>query len=118
MKEIIKKELAWYFNSPIGYILMVLFICFANYLFMKDIFITNNASLRPYFQMLPWILLFVTSGISMRAMAEERRLGTLEVLMTLPLREHDIIVGKFIADVIFVAISLLFSASVTFLVTF
>lgn len=106
-KAIIQKELAWYFNNPGGFILIALFIGFSNFLFFRDFFVNNNATLRPYFLTAPWLLIFLTGGVSMRVFAEERRNGTFEVLLSLPLSEGEIVLGKFLASFIFVTLCFL-----------
>ncbi len=102
IKTIVKKELAWYFNNPGGFVLIALFIGFGNFLFFRDLFINGNATLLPYFQTVPWLLIFLTAGIAMRSFAEEKRNGTFEVLVSLPLTEWELVLGKFLAALLFV----------------
>lgn len=102
IKTIVKKELSWYFNNPGGFVLIALFIGFGNFLFFRDLFINGNATLLPYFQTVPWLLIFLTAGIAMRSFAEEKRNGTFEVLVSLPLTEWELVLGKFLAALFFV----------------
>src|SRR3989338_3506893 len=102
IKTIIKKELAWYFNNPGGFVLIALFIGFGNFLFFRDLFINGNATLLPSFQTVPWLLIFLTAGIAMRSFAEEKRNGTFEVLVSLPLTEWELVLGKFLTAFIIV----------------
>src|SRR3989344_1275212 len=111
IKAVIKKELLWYFSNPGGFILIALFVGFSNFLFFGDFFINNNATLRPYFLILPWLIIFLAAGVSMRAFSEERRNGTLEVLLSLPLTEWELVLGKFAASLIFLMICLLGSTT-------
>ncbi len=114
-RAVIQKELAWYFNNPGGFILIALFVGFSNFLFFRDFFINNNSTLRPYFLTAPWLLIFLVGGISMRIFSEEKRNGTFEVLLTLPLSEGEIVLGKFLASFIFIV--LCFLGSLTLPVT-
>lgn len=97
-----KKELSWYFNGPVGYIILSLLLVFANFIFFKDFFIRGEADLRSFFAILPWLLLFFIAGITMRSFSEEKRTGTFELLLSLPLSELEIVTGKFFASCLFV----------------
>lgn len=97
MFTLFKKELNYYLNNPIGYIVVILFAVFANFLFVKDIFVTGSASLRPFFSFLPWLFLVFIPALAMRILAEEKRTNTIEVLLTLPVSETQIVLGKFFA---------------------
>lgn len=107
-----KKELFYYFNNPAGYIVAILFATFANFLFMKDFFLRGTSSLRPFFDVFPWILLVFVPALSMRIFAEENRSHTLEVLLSLPIEEKAIVLGKFTALLIFTLLSLVLTLSV------
>lgn len=101
MKNIIviaKKEIFWYLNSPVGYILAAVFSGLTNFIFWRTFFLANTASLRSYFEFLPWTLMFLIAGITMRTLAEEKRSGTIEILKTLPLSAEEIILGKFLGS--------------------
>ncbi len=110
MKTLYKKELAFYLNNPIGYIAIILFGVFANFLFVKDIFLYGVASMRSFFEMIPWLLLIFVPALTMRSMAEERRTGTLDVLMSLPLSELQIVLAKFLSILTIVLIGLILTA--------
>ena len=97
MKALYKKELDYYLNSPVGYIIVVLFAVFANFFYIKDIFVVGSGSLQPFFSVLPWFFLAFIPAISMRIFAEEKRLNTVETLLTLPLSEISIIIAKYLA---------------------
>lgn len=90
-----KKELRYYLNNPIGYIIVILFAAFANFLFVKDIFVVGSASMRPFFTLLPWIFLVFVPALTMRILSEEKRTNTIEVLLTLPVSESQIVLAKF-----------------------
>lgn len=107
MFTLFKKELNYYLNNPIGYIIIVLFALFANFLFIKDIFVVGSASLRPFFNIIPWLFLVFIPALSMRILSEEKRTNTIEVLLTLPISETQIIISKFIALLTIASFSLL-----------
>jgi ABC-2 type transport system permease protein len=103
---VIRKELRSYFNSPIAYVVAVTFVLFCAIwvLFLQSFFTGNNASLRPLFGVLPLVFIIVMPAITMRSWAEERKLGTAELLLTLPFRESTLVAGKFLAALALLAI--------------
>ncbi len=114
MKALYKKELQFYLNNPIGYIVIILFAVFANFLFVKDIFVLGSASLRPFFDILPWLLMVFIPALTMRAISEEKKNNTLEVLLSLRISETQIVLSKFLALLTMVAIGLLLTVSLPF----
>jgi ABC-2 type transport system permease protein len=105
MIGIYKRELNGYFNSPIAYIFIVVFLLLASWLFFRGYFLYAQADLRPFFSLLPWMFLFFVPAVSMRLWAEERKLGTAELLLTLPVRDEEIILGKFLAGLTLVVLT-------------
>ncbi|KPJ58063.1 MAG: ABC transporter [Deltaproteobacteria bacterium DG_8] len=103
---IFQKEFKSYFNSPIAYIFIITFLLFSSWLFFRTFFLIGQAQLRALFGILPWIFFILAPAITMRAWAEEKKLGTMEVLMTLPLKDYEAVIGKFLASFIFVIIAL------------
>ncbi|MDO8497392.1 MAG: ABC transporter permease subunit [bacterium] len=97
MFTLYKKELNYYLNNPIGYIVVILFGVFANFLFLKDIFVVGSASMRPFFSLLPWLFLVFIPALSMRSISEEKRTNTIETLLSLPISETQIVLAKFLA---------------------
>ncbi|MBP9691585.1 ABC transporter permease subunit [Candidatus Woesebacteria bacterium] len=95
MKALLKKELGFYLNNPIGYIVIGIFAVFANFMFVKDIFVTGSASLRPFFDILPWLFMVFIPSLTMRMISEEKRTNTMEVLLSLPISESQIVFSKF-----------------------
>ena len=94
------RELRAYFLSPTGYVVAALFLLLLGIVFIVRAFDQGQpASLRPVFDIGAWVLLFICPAISMRAISEERRLGTFEALMTCPVSETEVILGKFGAGV-------------------
>ena len=98
---IFQKEFKSYFNSPIAYIFIITFILFSSWLFFRTFFLIGQAHLRPLFSIFPWLFLILAPSITMRAWAEEKKMGTIEVLMTLPLKDYEVVVGKFLASFFF-----------------
>ena len=98
---IFKKEFSSFFNSPVAYIFIITFLLFSNWLFFRTFFLIGQAHLRPLFGILPWLFLILAPAITMRSWAEEKKMGTIEILMTLPLKDHEVVIGKFFASFFF-----------------
>lgn len=95
---ITKREVASYFNSPVAYIVLTIFLLLLGSLFFfLRLFLYKQASLRGLFEMAPWAFVFFGPAISMRLLAEEKKTGTLELLVTMPVRDWDVVLGKFFA---------------------
>ena len=94
---IFKKELRSYFNSPVAYIVIVVFLVILGWFFTSNLFLVNVATMRTVFEMTPFLLLFFAPAITMRLISEEKKSGTLELLLTKPVKEYEIVVGKFLA---------------------
>jgi ABC-2 type transport system permease protein len=109
LQAIFKREFRSYFDSPIAYIFMTVFLVLSGWLFYKGFFISNFASLRILFGLLPWLFLFFVPAVTMRLWSEEKKLGTMELLMTLPLRDIDVVIGKFLASFVFLSLTTLLS---------
>ena len=103
---VVRRELAGYFNSPIAYIVVVSFLVFTSLwlFYLNQFFARNEASLRVYFQVIPTVFVFLIPAVTMRSWAEERRSGTLEILLTLPFREGEVVAGKFLGAASLLAI--------------
>jgi ABC-2 type transport system permease protein len=102
-----KRELKAYFASPVAYIIMTLFLILAGWFFSSGLFLADSADLRPLFSGMRMILLFFVPAISMRLLAEEKRLGTIEVLSTMPLKDWQLVVGKYLPSYILIAVTIL-----------
>lgn len=103
---IMRKELKGYFNSPIAYIVITVFLAFTGFFFFKDFFYFNQAEMRNLFQTLPLMFSFVVPAVTMRLFSEERHSGSFEILMTMPVSAWDAALGKFFAGVVFSAVML------------
>ncbi|TFG64248.1 MAG: ABC transporter permease [Spirochaetales bacterium] len=106
LNPVIRKELKSYFNSPIAYIAVIAFVLFsAVWLFFLQQFLARNtASLRAYFSIMPMVFIVLIPALTMRSWAEEKKLGTDEILLTLPFKESHVVLGKFFATFILVLI--------------
>jgi ABC-type uncharacterized transport system involved in gliding motility auxiliary subunit/ABC-type transport system involved in multi-copper enzyme maturation permease subunit len=98
---IIRKELASYFNSPIAYIFLFVFVALLGFLFMSQFFLVSRADMRVLFQFLPIIACVFLPAVTMRLWAEEKQGGTYELLLTFPMRPHELVLGKFAASLLF-----------------
>ena len=103
---IFKKEFRSYFNSPIAYIFLVVFLVVVNWFFFSHFFLIDQVSMESFFSILPWIFLIILPSLSMRLWAEEKKSGTMELLMTLPINDYEAVIGKFLAVVSFLGITL------------
>ena len=112
MLAIIRKEFNSFFSSAIGYLVIAIFLVISG-LFLWvfkgqfNIFDSGFADLSPFFQLAPWLLLFLISAITMRSIAEERKQGTIELLVTKPLSKTNLILGKFFGSFLLIVVALL-----------
>ena len=121
MKNIItiaRKEFRTYFESPIAYIFITAFLLLVNFLYLWTFFLVGQADMRPFFGFMPFVFLFLVPSITMRLWAEERKMGTLEVLLTLPVQEKEVVLGKFIASFVFLLVMLALTFNIPLLVGF
>lgn len=105
---IARRELGGYFASPVAYVFIVIFLLLAGFFtFMAGgFFERGEASLTSFFVWHPWLYLFLVPAVGMRLWSEERRLGTIELLLTMPITPWQAIVGKFLASWLFLALAL------------
>ena len=105
---IAKRELLGYFNSPVAYVFTVIFLLLIGFFtfMMGGFFRMDEASLAAFFVWHPWLYMFLVPAVGMRLWAEERRLGTLELLFTMPVTATQAVLGKFLAGCIFLAFAL------------
>ncbi len=106
---ILKREMASYFATPLAYVFIVIFLMLAGSFtfFFGGFFDNGQADLRVFFNYHPWLYLFLVPALSMRLWAEERKSGTLEMLMTLPISLRDMVLGKFLAAWLFLGLALM-----------
>ena len=115
-----KKELRAFFLSPVALIFLATFLFLALFCFfwVDTFFRRNLADIRPLFHWLPLLLIFLVSAITMRLWSEEQRTGTLEILLTLPVRTGQLVFGKFLAGLALVAIALVLTLGLPITVSF
>jgi ABC-2 type transport system permease protein len=120
IKTIAKRELGGYFSSPVAYVFIVIFLLLTGFFtFMAgNFFERGQANLDSFFMWHPWLYLFLVPCVGMRLWAEERRVGTLELLLTKPITAWQAIVGKFVASWIFLGLSLLLTFPVVVTVNY
>ena len=94
---IFRRELRSYFNSPVAYVVIIVFLSIIGWFFTSNMFLMNIASLRVMFELVPLVFLFFVPAVTMRLLAEEKKSGTLELLTTKPVRDVEIVLGKFLA---------------------
>jgi ABC-2 type transport system permease protein len=104
---IFRREIRFYFNSPIAYVVIIVFLSILGWFFSNNLFLMNIATLRIVFELVPLLFLFFAPAITMRLLAEEKKSGTLELLTTKPVRDVEIILGKFLAAWALLAAALL-----------
>src|SRR5438094_8399638 len=110
IKAVAQRELIGYFSSPVAYVFLVIFLLlsgfFTFFVGRAPFFEFNQASLVTFFLWQPWLFLFLVPAVGMRLWSEERRLGTLELLLTMPITSWQAIVGKFMASWLFLSLAL------------
>jgi ABC-2 type transport system permease protein len=105
---VFKRELKSYFTTPLAYVFLVIFLFFAGYLTFKNGFYeARQADLQAFFMNLPLMFVFMVPAVAMRLWAEERKVGSIELLLTLPVTITQAVLGKFFAAWLFLAIALM-----------
>src|SRR5437763_7758323 len=105
---IFRRELRGYFATPLAYVFIIIFLVLAGVLtfFVGNFFDRGQADLQPFFTFHPWLYLVLIPALSMRLWAEERKSGTIELFLTLPIRMTEAVIGKFLAAWCFAGIAL------------
>ena len=106
---IFKKELKSYFNSPMAYIFLVVFAIVTGYFFTNTFFLFNQSNMRALFNIVPLVYLFFIPAITMSLIAREKNIGTMEVISTLPIKDVEFVVGKFLSALSLIALGLAFT---------
>ena len=113
-----RRELRTYFNSPIAYIVIVLALIISGWLFFLDFFLAGQATLRGLLTVwMPLVFLIFVPAITMRLIAEEKKSGTIELLVTLPVTDWEIVLGKYLASLVLLAVTILMTLSYPFTVS-
>src|ERR1700744_1458401 len=120
IKTIAKRELAGYFSSPVAYVFIVIFLLLTGFFTFTigDFFERGQANLDSFFMWHPWLYLFLVPCVGMRLWAEERRVGTIELLLPKPITAWQAIVGKFLASWIFLGLALILTFPVVITVNY
>lgn len=105
---IFKREIIGYFGSPVAYVFIAIFLLLLGFFtfYISHFFEMGQADLRAFFEWHPWIYMFLVPAVAMRLWAEERRMGTIELILTYPITVGEAILGKFLAAWIFIGIAL------------
>jgi ABC-2 type transport system permease protein len=105
-----KREIRAYFNSPVAYIVVTAFAVITGLHFFTRLFIFKQADMRNFFEFVPLVYVFVIPAITMRLLAEEKGSGTLEMLITMPVRDSEVVLGKFLAALFLLCTALALTA--------
>jgi len=104
---ILRRELGAYFNSPVAYIVVTAYLLFSGYLFFSQAFLVKEATMRDFFGIAPLIFIFFAPAVTMRLLAEEKRAGTFELLITLPVGDWEVVLGKYFASLVLLGVAIL-----------
>jgi ABC-2 type transport system permease protein len=105
---IMRRELASYFSTPLAYVFIVIYLMLSGVFtfYLGNFYERGQADLAPFFSFHPWLYLFLVPAISMRLWSEERKSGSIELLLTLPITKMDAVLGKFLAAWLFLGLAL------------
>ena len=109
IKNIFLKEVRSYFNSPMAYIFLVIFVIVNSFFFTNIFFKVNQSDLRTLFNIIPLVYLFFIPAICMSLIAKEKNSGTMEVLTTFPITDIELVIGKFLSSLFLIFVGLLFT---------
>jgi ABC-2 type transport system permease protein len=120
VSSVFKREFTAYFTTPVAYVFLIVFLALAGALtfYIGNFFDRNQADLEAFFTFHPWLYLFLIPAISMRLWAEERKSGTVELLLTMPVTLFDAVLGKFLAAWIFAGVALVLTFPIWLTVNF
>jgi len=93
---IARREVKSLFDQPTGYVLLIVFLAINAFMFFRNAYLSNTASLRPMLDFMPWVFLFFVPAVAMRALAEDNRGGMLEIVLAQPLSEAELVIGKYL----------------------
>jgi ABC-2 type transport system permease protein len=102
-----KREIRTYFNSPVAYIVVTVFTIVFGFFFFNNLFVEKQADMRAFFSLAPLMFCFFAPAITMRLLAEEKGSGTIEILITMPVRDWEVVVGKWLAAMALLVTTLL-----------
>ena len=105
--SIYKRELGAYFNSPVAYIVVTIYLLVIGYMFFAQFFLVGEATMRDMFGLSPLLFSFFAPAITMRLLSEEKRSGTIELLITMPVRDWEVVIAKFLAGLSVLGVAIL-----------
>lgn len=119
-KAIFKREFMSYFNSSIAYVVLIIFLILQGFFtfYVSGLYEMGQANLQPFFGWHPWIFLFLVPAVTMKLWSDERRVGTMELLLTFPVTLGEVIIAKFLASWLFVIIAILLTFPVVITVSY
>jgi ABC-2 type transport system permease protein len=104
---IARREFASYFNSPIAYIVVAVYLVLSGALFFTELFLNGQADMRGFFSLAPLLFFIITPFLTMRLLAEEKSQGTLELLLSMPITDWQVVLGKYLASIGLICVLLL-----------
>jgi ABC-2 type transport system permease protein len=111
---IFRKEMRSYFTSPVAYIVITVFLIITGWFFSTSLFVIGQASMRNVFSIIPFVFTFFVPALTMRMLAEERKTGTFELLVTMPVSDVEVVLGKYLASLALLSISVLLTLTYAF----
>ena len=114
IKHIYLKELKSYFNGPMAYIFLVIFSLVNGYFFSNTFFIFAQSDMRALFQIVPLVYLFFIPAITMGIISKEKNIGTMEVMCTLPIKDYELVIGKYLSILSLLFVGLLLTGVMLF----
>ena len=114
IKHIYLKELKSYFNGPMAYIFLVIFSLVNGYFFSNTFFIFGQSDMRALFQIVPLVYLFFIPAITMGIISKEKNIGTMEVMCTLPIKDYELVIGKYLSILSLLFVGLLLTGVMLF----
>ena len=114
IKHIYLKELKSYFNGPMAYIFLVIFSLVNGYFFSNTFFIFGQSDMRALFQIIPLVYLFFIPAITMGIISKEKNIGTMEVMCTLPIKDYELVIGKYLSILSLLFVGLLLTGVMLF----
>lgn len=113
------KEISAYFLAPVAYVITAVFLVVSGYFFAQPLFLINQAQIRSFAEISPLLFAFLAPAVTMKLFAEEKKTGTIEILMTLPVSETQVVAAKYLAAAtllaVILAMTLVYPLTVTFL---
>ncbi len=94
---VFRREMGGFFNQPVAYVVITAYLLICGWFFTNNLFLAGQADIRSYLAIVPMILVFFTPALTMRLLAEEWKNGTMELLVTLPLKDSEVVLGKYLA---------------------